>query len=154
MTTIEPTDGSFAIHPDVAKILEMLRDNRMQWVADDVEGRILEGIAERSSFEQLSKKKRKVFEDVRGLTTNEQITILLNALRNYVILPPRLWNEAKNGLLDAINTGSQKILEKVEIVPPGDNVESINVTDPKMEAIVNEEWQNIESLLNKSRFPE
>ena len=148
MAANNPSDKSFAIDPDVAEIIGLLRENKMQWIADEVENRIRQGISERAKSISQHGRKPKEYEDIRGMTPTEQTATLVRARRNYIVLAPRIWKEATTGLGKAFasRTNSQSL--SVQIVPFGDTVGEISVIDPKSQAIIVDSWKVIASFLS------
>jgi hypothetical protein len=146
MATAKP-DDNFEIAPDVAEVLEELRSNRLQWVADEVEHRLREGAVERASFEVPRSRRPKTFEAVRGLTSDEQIAVLLRAIRNYLLLPSRIWKEATIELINTFNDHSTESLTAIELVPPGIDVDLINITNDDAESTIGHAMKVLDPFL-------
>ena len=149
MATNNPSDKSFAIDSDVAEIIGVLRENKMQWIADEIESRIRRGTSERAKSVAKNRRKPKEYEDVRGMTPTEQTATLVRALRNYIVLAPRIWNEATTGLVKAMASNAIAQSLDIQIVPFGDTVGEISVIDSKSQAAIDKSWQVIASFLSE-----
>lgn len=138
---------NFDIDPDVADILEEMRQNKLQWIADEVEHRIREGAVESSEFVASGAKTSKRFEAVRGFTSEEQVDVLLRAVRNYLLLPSEIWDEAQKNLATKLTAGKPDSLT-VEIAPPGiDSLPLTNIFDSTSQPIVDEAIDSLQPFL-------
>ena len=149
MAANNPSDKSFAVDPDVADIIVLLRENRMQWIADEIESRIHRGTSERAKSAIQRNRKSKEYEDIRGMTPTEQTATLVNALRNYIELAPRIWNDATTGLVSTLGASADSQSLVIEIVPFGDTVDAISVIYSKSKAVIDESWREIGPFLSR-----
>lgn len=145
---------SFEVNPDIAGVLELLRGTGLQWIADEVERRIREGTVERDTF-QVSQRKRKTYEAVRGLSEAEQTAVLLTAIRDYIFLPWMTWPAAEASLIDSINQSKNESrtvaahVTAVEIVPPGDDVAPISVTNSNADGSLRKAWTELQPYMKR-----
>lgn len=133
MSVGQVANQSFEPNEDIAEVLRVLRANGISWIADEIEERILAGTVERKRQEG---KRRGQYDDPRALTDDEQVEVLLRALRNYLVVLPKAWNSAVETLTgvtegrdlsNASSVEAQAVAAAVTLAPPGTGVASISV---------------------------
>jgi hypothetical protein len=80
---------------DVKDILKTLRENKLAWIADEIESTIGSGKLTTKRYSEPGKKKVKTGTMTVAFDEKEQERILTTVLRNYLIGLQKLWTQAQ-----------------------------------------------------------